>query len=109
MLMVFLRYSLWRRHYSQLMPGKRLWFFNIFGDLIEIWTAKSVPLGIMELLRKRAELFQKEKIFCIWAAYIPFVFFVRADVVKVCIPFYDSTENQQLSNAHEKTKYSNFE
>ncbi|GBL67230.1 hypothetical protein AVEN_111191-1, partial [Araneus ventricosus] len=81
-LMVFLRYSLWRRNYSQLMPGKRPWFFNIFGDLIEIWTAKSVPLGIMELLRKRAELFQKEKIFCIWAAYIPFVFFVRADVVK---------------------------
>ncbi|CAL1296038.1 unnamed protein product [Larinioides sclopetarius] len=36
----------------------------------------------MELLRKRAEIFQNDKIFCIWAAYIPFVFFVRADVVK---------------------------
>ncbi|XP_055926068.1 cytochrome P450 4V2-like isoform X2 [Argiope bruennichi] len=38
--------------------------------------------GIMELLCKRAELFQKEKLFCVWAAYIPFVFFVRADAVK---------------------------
>ncbi|GBN20447.1 Cytochrome P450 4V2 [Araneus ventricosus] len=64
------------------MPGKKPCFFNIFGDLIEVWTAKDVSLGIMNFLLKEAELFRKEKLFCVWAGYVPFVVFFRADVVK---------------------------
>ncbi|CAL1299492.1 unnamed protein product [Larinioides sclopetarius] len=81
-LIIFLRYSFWRKKYSQLMPGKKPSFCNVFGDLIKIWTAKDVSLGVMSFLLKEAELFHREKLFCVWAAYVPFVIFFRADVLK---------------------------
>ncbi|CAL1296477.1 unnamed protein product [Larinioides sclopetarius] len=79
---IFLRYSLRRRKYSQLMPGTKHLFCNILGDLTAFDFRKAIHHQVLDVITKKWKLFPKEQLVCAWLSYVPFVSIVRANAVK---------------------------
>ncbi|GFT11126.1 cytochrome P450 4V2 [Nephila pilipes] len=85
---ILFRYSFWRQKCSQLIPGNNIGLFNVFGDLKEVlifWTSNfkhDIHHYVVFLLMKWVEQHKKEKLFCIWFFYDPFVFLIKADAVR---------------------------
>ncbi|XP_055948292.1 cytochrome P450 4V2-like [Argiope bruennichi] len=83
-----LKCSFWRYKYSRLMPGRKPSVFNILGDIGELidfrhlGSTDSIHLKFMETLRNLNKTFQKDRLFCTWILYTPFVFLVKAEAVK---------------------------
>ncbi|GBN14600.1 Cytochrome P450 4V2 [Araneus ventricosus] len=79
---IFLRFSIWRKKYCQRLPGKPPSFFNVFGDAAEFLFSKEIHIDVMNTIRKRIELFKKDKLTYIWITYVPFVLLVKSAAVK---------------------------
>ncbi|CAL1294908.1 unnamed protein product [Larinioides sclopetarius] len=88
-LTMILRYSLWRKEYSQLMPGRRPRFFDILGDLKELAIYDNSPnkyfwqTNFFNVIRRRTQEFGKLQLFCLWITFFPFVCIVKKGAVKV--------------------------
>ncbi|CAL1294910.1 unnamed protein product [Larinioides sclopetarius] len=87
-LTMILRYSLWRKEYSQLMPGRRPRFFDILGDLKELAIYDNSPnkyfwqTNFFNVIRRRTQEFGKLQLFCLWITFFPFVCIVKKGAVK---------------------------
>ncbi|GBM32152.1 Cytochrome P450 4g15 [Araneus ventricosus] len=64
------------------MPGTKPNFYNAFGDILEFDTSNDLQLQLLDVLKRLVELFRKQKLFCVWISYIPFVFLIKAEAVK---------------------------
>ncbi|GFS92992.1 cytochrome P450 4V2 [Nephila pilipes] len=108
--LVLIRYSLWRKKYCHSLPGIEPGLFNIPGDLTKIFmrAASNVGLPILhhlgQILKERNELFQQQQLFYFWGFYKPHVFFVKAEAVKVIQEKKKQYLRGNKENATEKRK-----
>ncbi|CAL1276481.1 unnamed protein product [Larinioides sclopetarius] len=85
---IIVKCSLWRKKCSQLLAGEKPGFFDILGDLKEFILYDNTPdkyfskLNYLEVLKRRTEKYRKQKLFCLWITYMPFVCLVKAEAVK---------------------------
>ncbi|GFS92416.1 cytochrome P450 4V2, partial [Nephila pilipes] len=86
--LVLIRYSLWRKKYCQSLPGIEPGLFNIPGDLTKIFMRAASNDGLPMLhhfgqfLKERNDLFQQQQLFYLWEFYKPHIFLVKAEAVK---------------------------
>ncbi|GBM41311.1 hypothetical protein AVEN_241472-1 [Araneus ventricosus] len=70
------------------MPGKKPRFFDILGDAKEFVIYHTGPdkylwqMNFFDVLRRRTEEYGKQKLYCLWITYMPFVMIVKAEAVK---------------------------
>ncbi|GFS32829.1 hypothetical protein NPIL_694311 [Nephila pilipes] len=101
-ILVLIRYSLWRKKYCQNLPGIEPGLFNIPGDLTTLLMHavldKDHPIlyHFGQILKERNELFQQQQLFYLWGFYKPHIVFVKAGAVKR-----DSLLKKYLSNARD--------
>ncbi|GFT01758.1 cytochrome P450 4V2 [Nephila pilipes] len=87
-ILILIRYSLWRQKYIQLIPGNQLSFFNIFGDLKEILAYErsndkyAIHHHAASILGRMSQQHREKKLFCFWVCYKPIICLVKADAVK---------------------------
>lgn len=87
-LLVFIRYSLWREKYTQQLPGIKPGFFNILGDLVTLFKVLVSNDGfpklhhLMLFIKERSERFHHQKLFYVWYFYNPHVCLIKAEAVK---------------------------
>ncbi|GFR18590.1 hypothetical protein TNCT_26201 [Trichonephila clavata] len=88
-ILIIIRYSLWRKQLCQNLPGIEPGFFNIPGDLTALFLSivtkdrHTVLESFMQLLKERTKLFQHRQLFYIWGFYTPHICFVKAEAIKV--------------------------
>ncbi|GFS74835.1 cytochrome P450 4V2 [Nephila pilipes] len=103
-IIVFLKYSLWRHKCSQGMPGKKQGFFNVLGDLKDMFAYENsndkyaLHHHFIKVLKNRTELYQKQQLFSWWALYVPFVFLVKADAVKAVMKGFKTIDKSRVYN-----------
>ncbi|GFT92218.1 cytochrome P450 4V2 [Nephila pilipes] len=87
-ILVLIRYSLWRKKYCQNLPGIEPGLFNIPGDLtiflMRYVLDKEHPIlyHFGQVMNERNKIFQQKQLFYIWGFYKPHIFFVKAEAVK---------------------------
>ncbi|GFQ67827.1 cytochrome P450 4V2 [Trichonephila clavata] len=93
--------------FFQCIPGNKIGFFNVLGDLKEIIKLDlinpkyDIHKYVMTIFRRWVEHHKEEQLFCLWFLYKPIVVFIRADAVKELLkhpkmyeksPFYETAE-----------------
>ncbi|KAF8782456.1 Cytochrome P450 4c3 like protein [Argiope bruennichi] len=77
--------------YNQELPGRQLRFFDVLGNVHDIPFKVHRKLGlsfnvsVQQAFGGYARLFRKEKLFCFWIIYFPFVFLLNAEAVEALI------------------------
>ncbi|GFT87837.1 hypothetical protein NPIL_13511, partial [Nephila pilipes] len=86
--LVLIRYSLWRKKYCHSLPGIEPGLFNIPGDLTTLLMRAAVDKDhpilyhFGQCMKERIELFQQQQLFYLWGFYKPHIVFVKAEAVK---------------------------
>ncbi|XP_055948116.1 cytochrome P450 4V2-like isoform X3 [Argiope bruennichi] len=85
---VILRYSLWRNECSKRMPGEKPRLFDILGDVKDLIVfhapsgSNMIQKNFQDQFRRRTEKYKKQKLFCLWVTYVPFVVIFKHEAVK---------------------------
>ncbi|GIY11493.1 cytochrome P450 4c3 [Caerostris darwini] len=88
---VCVRYVLFRRKYSELLPSRKVRWFNILGNVIDFpWTEQarngfSFNVFSIQVLSGHNSLHPKAQLYCTWASYAPFIIFKKAEAVEALI------------------------
>ncbi|XP_055948115.1 cytochrome P450 4V2-like isoform X2 [Argiope bruennichi] len=86
---VILRYSLWRNECSKRMPGEKPRLFDILGDVKDLIVfhapsgSNMIQKNFQDQFRRRTEKYKKQKLFCLWVTYVPFVVIFKHEAVKI--------------------------
>ncbi|GIX78218.1 cytochrome P450 4V2 [Caerostris darwini] len=81
-------YSLWRRKFYLTLPGSKPCFYNVLGDFVKFSPLdrssfnESIDYKFFKFLITESETYKKYPLFCVWAAYMPFVILTKSQAVK---------------------------
>ncbi|GFQ80663.1 cytochrome P450 4V2 [Trichonephila clavata] len=89
--LLFLKHAISRRRISQKLPGRKLRFVNILGNLSDMPLSKEKSHGwsfnvfFFQMLAGYYHLFQNSPLFCFWVSYVPFIILTKAEAVEALI------------------------
>ncbi|GFT97850.1 cytochrome P450 4V2 [Nephila pilipes] len=91
LLVLTLKYAIFRKRVSQKLPGKKLRFFDLFGNLSDVPMTKeschgwSFNVFFLQVFGGYSRLFQNCPLFCFWVSYVPFIVLTKAEAVEALI------------------------
>ncbi|GIY15071.1 cytochrome P450 4V2 [Caerostris darwini] len=89
--LILLRYFIWRRKVSRLIPGIKVSFFSLLGNMNHLrFSAKlrnghSLMVYAQQFVAGSAKLLTQEKLYCIWLFCHPVVVLAKAEAVELVL------------------------
>ncbi|KAF8783291.1 cytochrome P450 4V2-like [Argiope bruennichi] len=89
--LVVLKYALFRRKYNRLWPSTRLGFIDVLGHLGEFpWTEQakngfSFNVFLLQITSGFNRMFHDKQLYCFWVSYVPFIIITKAEATEALI------------------------
>ncbi|GBM88231.1 Cytochrome P450 4V2 [Araneus ventricosus] len=89
--LLVLKYALFRRKYNYLWPGTKFGFIDIFGNLSDFpWTEHgrngfSFNVFLLQITSGHGQLFKDKPLYSFWVSYVPFIITYKAEAVEALI------------------------
>ncbi|CAL1268168.1 unnamed protein product [Larinioides sclopetarius] len=90
-ILLVLKYALFRRKYSNLWPGIKVGFIDIFGNLSHFPETKhrrngfSFNVFLLQVTEGYDQLFKDKQLYVIWGSYVPFIVIKKAEATEALI------------------------
>ncbi|CAL1298224.1 unnamed protein product [Larinioides sclopetarius] len=89
--LIIMRYLLWRKKYSQLIPGRNVRFFSILGNLSDLpFSAKArngytLNVFLLMLFEAYSKLLNDAPLFCFWFFCSPIVVLYKTEAIEAFV------------------------